>query len=74
MALVICNLEDLIQALHAMCRSELLVALRAVPSRFRMDFTDDFLARQSDDRIRHLVFAAYVQARKHAGLQAMAAA
>lgn len=50
-----------------MDRGELVKVLRRVQCGFKMDFTDEFLATLSMDRLRHIVLAAILQARRVSG-------
>lgn len=58
-------IDQLIAAVQALDRKGCVRQLRQL-DRPLLDFTDEFLEGQSLDQLRHLVFAACVQARKSA--------
>jgi hypothetical protein len=51
------QVDDLIRCVAAMDREELLSELRRYRASFPIDFTSDFLRRQSVERLRHLFVA-----------------
>lgn len=53
--------------IRQMDRGELINVLRRAECGFRIDFTDEFLAALSMDRLRHIVLAAILQARRVGG-------
>jgi predicted ribonuclease YlaK len=55
--------DDVLRRVYAMSRQVCMAELRRI-DRPRLDFTDEFLAAQSVDRLRHLLVAAHLQARK----------
>lgn len=56
-------IEKLIAAVQRLDRAGCLRELRRI-RRPRLDFTDEYLAQQSLDQLRHIVLAACIQARK----------
>lgn len=46
----------------SMSRSQLKWALLSLQTRFRMDFTEEFLESLSKDRLRHILLAALLKA------------
>lgn len=58
------SIEDLIQTVEGMPRAELVELLREVPCPFPIDFTDAYLSSLPIERLRHLVVAVCLQARK----------
>jgi len=48
---------ELTRQLLIMNRQELTHTLKTFSAPFPVDFTDDFLAKQSDDKLRHVLFA-----------------
>jgi hypothetical protein len=58
------SVEELIRSVQALDRDTCKQRLRAI-DRPRLDFPDDFLDALSDERLRHLLLAACLQARKH---------
>ena len=57
------DLETLMQALAILPRERCVAELADVPH-LHLDFTDDYLATQSTDQLRHLLLAALLQARR----------
>jgi hypothetical protein len=57
------TIEDLIQTVAALDRDTCKARLRLI-ERPRLDFPDDFLDALSLERLRHLLLAAYLQARR----------
>ena len=59
------RLEDLVQVIHSMdragCKDQLLHLERP-----KLDFTEAFLDAMSTERLRHVLMAACIQARKNA--------
>jgi hypothetical protein len=58
------SLEDLIKSVQELDRAACKERLRQM-ERPRLDFPDDFLDALSEERLRHLLLAACLQARKH---------
>ena len=54
--------EAFAQAVADMPRQELIDTLRGLHCRFDLDFSDAYLARLSDDRLRHVLLAAGLHA------------
>ncbi len=57
------SLDDLVQSIYSLDREHCIHELRSLP-RLRLDFSDEFLGGMSLDRLRHVLMAACVQARK----------
>lgn len=57
--------ETLMAFLAALDRCKLIDALREADCGFQVNFSDDFLAEVSMDRLRHIVLAAMLQDRSH---------
>ncbi len=53
------EIDEVMRAIAEMDREELVYQFRHYPAPFPIDFTDDFLSRQSLDKLRH-VFAGLV--------------
>lgn len=51
------DIERLLQGVAEMDRPHVVHALHAVPCPFPIDFTDDYLATMSIERLRHLLVA-----------------
>ena len=51
------QLEDLLCLISSLDRNALVEQFHTYPTRFPIDFTDDFLATQSVDRLRHIFLA-----------------
>jgi hypothetical protein len=49
--------EELTRQLLTMSRPELVHTLKTFSAPFPVDFTDAFLAKQTDDKLRHVLFA-----------------
>ncbi len=61
------SLEEMIREVATLDRADCIAALREFTCP-PLDFTDDFLNRQDVDRLRHILLAACLQARKSARL------
>jgi hypothetical protein len=55
--------ESLIAQVYALDRTALIARLSHYPGDLRLDFTEDFLSRCDDERLRHLLLAAEWRAR-----------
>ena len=55
-------MEKLVNEVQAMARQEVLEALRGMAGRFPMDFSADFLADCSEERLKHILLAARLYA------------
>jgi hypothetical protein len=55
--------ESLIAEVYVLDRATLIERLAHFPGNLRLDFTEDFLTRCDDDRLRHLLLAAEWRAR-----------
>jgi hypothetical protein len=52
-------------SIAALGRNELKRRIRGFRGRFKLDFTEDYLETLSVDRLRHILLAALVNARRH---------
>ncbi len=43
-------------------RTQLTIRIKNFKGRFRLDFTEDYLKKQSVDRLRHILLAAFITA------------
>lgn len=68
------EVDDLIVTVAESSREELMAMLGAAPCPFPLDFTDTYLDSLTLDRLRHLVMAVCLQARKSARRQSEYAA
>lgn len=57
-------LENTASSLTALGRAELIRRIRNFRGRFRLDFTDDYLSNLSIDRLRHILLAALINAKR----------
>ena len=57
-------LEHTATSIAALGRSELKRRIRHFKGRFKLDFTDDYLNRLSVDRLRHILLAALINAKR----------
>ncbi len=57
--------EQLVDRISAMDRAGLIEALRRMRCEFPMDFTDDYLASLSIERLKHIVLAASLHDHAH---------
>lgn len=57
-------LDQLLTQISGMGRADCVDLLRSVPG-LRLDFTDDYLAGQTLESLRHIAAAAAMQARRH---------
>jgi len=60
------SIEELMKAVAAMDREGCIAQLREL-QRPKLDFTEEFLRGQTLERLRHIVAAAFIQARKLPG-------
>jgi hypothetical protein len=58
------DIDELIVTVEGMPRPDLVEMLRTIPCPFPIDFTDAYLSSLSVERLRHLVVAVCLQARK----------
>ena len=59
------RVEQLVDRICSMDRDGLVSALRRMRCEFPMDFTDEFLASMSTERLKHIVLAASLHDRAH---------
>lgn len=59
------QVEDLVGRITVMERPNLVALLREMNCDFQIDFTDDFLASISLERLRHIVLAASLHCHPH---------
>ncbi len=57
-------IERLLQRIATLDRAQCIAELRGLP-RPKLDFTDEYLDRQSIEGLRHLLLAAVLTARRH---------
>ena len=67
------QVEELIEAIGSMNRSDLEAQFRDYRANFPLDFTADYLKRQSVDRLRHIFLAVCLQSKRMPELTAVAA-
>lgn len=58
------TLDDLIVAVQGMARTEVLEALGQLATSFPIDFTPDFLAQCTEERLKHILLAAKLHTRR----------
>jgi len=56
--------EQTATSIAALGKGELKRRIRSFRGRFKLDFTDDYLNRLSIDRLRHILLAALVNAKR----------
>lgn len=54
------SIDRLAYAVCQMGRSELIDRIKSFPAPFPMDFTDDYLSRLPEERLRHILLAAMI--------------
>ena len=59
--------EDIAYYVSRLDRSELLSEISNFQGRFPLDFTSDFLGRQSDEKLRHILFVVNCQQAREPG-------
>lgn len=59
------TMEHDIAAIAYMDKSELKHHIRHFHGRFELDFTDSYLDDATEDHLRHILFAALVNAQRH---------
>jgi hypothetical protein len=52
------NASNMISEIAALSRDQMVERLLGFPGKFRMDFTADYLSRQTDAQLRHILVAA----------------
>ncbi len=67
------DIEDLICLIATWDRPTLISQFSAFPSKFPVDFSYEFLSGLSEDRLRHVLFALYMQNQKSPGESSAAA-
>jgi hypothetical protein len=60
------EIDSVLTKIAVMDRLALLQQIRAFHDPFRLDFTDEYLAAQDCERLRHILMAAYLQQKSHA--------
>lgn len=60
------EIDSVLTKVAVMDRRELLQQIRAFNHPFRLDFSDDYMAGQGTERLRHILMAAYLQQKRHA--------
>ncbi len=59
------SVEQDITTIACMKRKELKNKIRHFQARFRMDFTEAYLNKATEDHLRHILYAARSQASRH---------
>jgi hypothetical protein len=62
------EIDAVMTTIAVMDRWELLQQLRSFDGDFRLDFSDEYLAGQDTERLRHILMAAFLQQKTHACL------
>jgi len=57
--------EQTATSVAALERPELKKRIRNFKGRFKLDFSDDYLNKLSVDRLRHILLAALINAKRH---------
>ncbi len=57
--------ERQVASVAVLGRDELTRRIRNFRGRFKLDFTEDYLNKISVDRLRHILLAALINAKKH---------
>ncbi|MBN2270119.1 MAG: hypothetical protein JXN61_05860 [Sedimentisphaerales bacterium] len=57
-------LENSATSVATLGKAELMRRIRNFRGRFRLDFTDDYLSNLSIDRLRHILLAALINAKR----------
>jgi hypothetical protein len=57
-------LENTATSVATLGKTELMHRIRDFRGRFRLDFTDDYLSNLSIDRLRHILLAALINAKR----------
>jgi len=57
--------ERQVTSVAALDRDELKKRIRNFRGRFKLDFTEDYLNKISVDRLRHILLAALINAKRH---------
>jgi len=58
-------LEKTASSVASLDRNELTRRIRGFKGRFKLDFTSDYLQKQSVDRLRHILLAARISSKPH---------
>jgi hypothetical protein len=59
------EIDSILTKIAVMDRLSLLQNIRKFNHPFRLDFSDDYLASQGTERLRHILMAAYLQQKSH---------
>ncbi len=65
--MTISEIDSVLTKIAVMDRLSLLQQIRGFNYPFRLDFSDDYLAGQGTERLRHILMAAYLQQKSHSG-------
>jgi len=57
--------EQATTSIASLGKTELKKRIKNFKGRFRLDFTDTYLENLSDDRLRHILLAALINAKSH---------
>lgn len=63
-------LDVALTAICSLSRERLMEALLHFHGSLRLDFTEDFLSHLSDEKLRHLLLAAYIHGRPYRPIEA----
>lgn len=64
--MTISEIDSVLTKIAVMDRLALLQQIRVFSVPFRLDFSDEYLASQNTERLRHILMAAYLQQKSHA--------
>jgi hypothetical protein len=59
------NFERTAVSIASLGKTELTKKIRTFKGRFKLDFTDDYLKKLSEDRLRHILLAAMINTKSH---------
>ena len=59
------NFERTAVSIASLGKIELTEKIRTFKGRFKLDFTDDYLKKLSEDRLRHILLAAMINTKSH---------
>jgi len=59
------NFEQTATSIAVLGKDELKRRIKNFRGRFRLDFTEDYLSALSDERLRHILLAALINAKPH---------
>ena len=59
------NYDKTVSSIASLGRGELVRRISGFKGRFKLDFTPEFLTKQSVDRLRHILLAAVLNQKRH---------